>query len=166
MAGTRTAPAATGAATAKLLSFRWMDASGDVRTDSMYVPIATTAENIEALAVALQAGSNATLHSIAVESQWGSVPDADNATTGSKSESVFDQLFFVAKSVDPSKIVQRAFVPAPLALLFTADSDSLDPASGEIADILSAFLAVVGAGYAVTWGRYSERSEQNERLKI
>lgn len=163
---TRTAPTVDGTPTSKLVSFRWIDVSGDVRTDSMYVPTTATDAQIEAMAVALQAGSNASLHSVMVELQYGSVPDASNATAGSKSESVHDQLFFVAKNSDPFKIVQRAYFPAPISDLFIADSDNLNPAETKITDLLTAFLAVIGAGYSIVWGRYTEKSEINEKTPI
>lgn len=166
MPGTRTAPDATGAAVSKLVSFKWMDISGDVRTDSLRVPVAATQAQIEAMADALQAGSNATLYGIEVTEEWNSIGDSSNALGGDKSQSVHDQLFFLAKNVNPFIMPQRAYFPAPIADVFTADSDSLDPASAEIIALLTAFLALVGAGYSIVHGRYTEKSEINEKTPI
>lgn len=166
MAGTRNAPDATGAATSKLVSFHWIDVSGDVRTDSYRVPVAATAAQIEAMADALQPGSHASLYGITVASEWMAIGDASNAEGGDKSQSVKDQLFFLAKNSNPLIMPQRAYFPAPIAGLFVADSDSLDPTAAETVALLTAFLALIGAGYSIVHGRYTERTEINEKTPI
>lgn len=166
MPGTRTAPDVTTAATGKLVSFHWIDVSGAKRADSYQLPVSATNAQIEAMADALQAGSNASLWKIGIENVFGSVEDSDNALAATKSSQVQDQLFFTAKHTSPLQIVQRAYIPAPINDLFIGNTDNVDPTSTEAAAILTAFLAMLGAGYSVVWGRYTQRTEINEKTPI
>jgi hypothetical protein len=59
MAGTRTAPAFTAAATRRIITLHLIDASGDLYPESFDVAIAATAAAIEAWAAAYAAGSQA-----------------------------------------------------------------------------------------------------------
>jgi len=163
MPGTRTAPAVTGALTDKIVSFHWIDTSSALRADSLHVPVAATNAQIEAYAAALQLDSNASLYKVGMESVWAGVMDAGNAINGTKSSQVQDQLFFTAKHTSPLQIVQRGYIPAPIGANFIGDTDSLDPASTEAAAVITAFLALIGAGYSVVWARYTQTTEINEK---
>lgn len=166
MPGTRTAPDVTTAITDKIVSFHWIDTSSGLRADSLHVPVGATQAQIEAYADALQADSNASLYKIGVESVWAGDMDSGNAINGTKSSQVQDQLFFTAKHTSPLQIAQRGYVPAPIGANFLGDTDSLDPASTEAAAVMTAFLALIGAGYSIVWARYTQRTEINEKTPI
>lgn len=160
----RTAPAVNGTPQFKQLSLAWIDASGDLRSDSIQIPAAATVAQIEAYADAISDGANPSLYKIEVQDVYNSVPDKNDATTGEKSESVYDNLVFLAKNVTNQS--QRGFLPGPLGTMFVAGTDQIDPTSATLAAIFTAFLALVGAGYSVVSARYTERREINEAVKI
>lgn len=176
MAGTRTAPDATGAATSNLLSVHFIDDSGDVWSEAHIIPVAATAAQVEAYLDTLQAGSGASIYKFERGAVWGSdaLADSGNAETdGSllKSRSVFDSLNITLKhTTDPEKKNKVVRVPAPIAALFTSGtgflSDNIDIESAELIGLLSAVVAMFGAGWAVAWGRFSEKGEINERQKL
>lgn len=166
MAGTRTAPTVNGAGTHKLVSVRYIDASGDKRADEFLIPAAATDAQIEALVVALQAGSNASIHEVRVTALYKGVADKNNATNVARSPSIKDYMYFTAFSSNPDNKSKRALIPAPLELLFVSGSDTLDPTSAEIIAVLSAWTTLLGAGWDVAWGSYTETVETNEKVPI
>lgn len=178
MAGTRTAPSLTGAATALHLSVHYIDVSGDVWSESYILPVASTAAQREAFVAALQAGSNASIYRVDVTTDFGTdaLADTTNSVDGSKSSSVFDKLGITLKhTTDPEKKNKIVSVPAPIAEIFTRNpatapydyvSDVIDGTSTELADIMAAALAMFGAGWAIAWARYVEKVEVNERTRI
>jgi len=159
----RTAPAINGTGTYKILSLRWIDASGDVRTDSIQIPQAATNVQIEAGVAALAAISNASLYSVGVQETYNSTADKNDAVDAVK-DSVFDNLVVLAKKATNES--QRGFIPAPEGGLFVEGTDQIDPANADLATYLAAFLAVIGAGYSIVSARYTERREINERVMI
>lgn len=179
---TRTAPDATGAATTRLMTFKWMDVSGDTWTEAVYIPSDATAAEIEALADAAQAGSNASLYEIDVQSVWGGIETAEqeNADNESKSASVFDRLTVTAKHKTNPDIKDKRFsIPAPKFPLFinnfadtdpappTIVSDSILPTSTEFAAFGTTFLALLNAtNYNLVWARYHDKGDLNERVPL
>lgn len=159
----RTAPTVNGTPQFRTVSNRWIDFSGDKRSDSLQTPAGATNAQIEAYAVALGAGSNASLYAVVVEDHYNSVPDKSNAVDEPK-DSVFDNLVFLAKTV--ANASQRGFLPAPVGSMFVAGTDTIDPTNTDLADIFTAFLALVGAGYSIVSARYTERREINEAVNI
>ena len=87
----RTAPAVDGTPDFQKVSFAWIDASGDLRSDSLQVPAAATSAQIEAFAEALADISNAVLYKIEVSAVYNSVPDKSSAVEAPK-DSVYDNL--------------------------------------------------------------------------
>lgn len=169
MPGTRTAPTIDGAPASKLISVRWIDASGDSRSDSYRVLTAASALIIEALIAALQAGSNASCWSVTVTEEYFGAKDKSNGVADAgKSESVHDQLAFSLKHVsDPDKRVKRLIFPAPIGSMFVAGSDTLDPTSAEIIAGLAAILPAIGvASWDTVHGTYTEKTEVNEKVPI
>lgn len=163
MPGTRTAPTVNGTPTYITVSLRWIDASGDKRSDSLQAPTAATSAQIEAWATAQQAGSNASLYAVVKEDHYNSVPDKSNALDEPK-DSVFDNMVYLAKTT--ANLSRRGFLPAPIAAVFATGTDQPNPASTELAAIFTAFLALVGAGYTVQSVRYTERREINEAVNV
>jgi len=163
-AGTRTAPDATTTATAKLVSFHFIDETGDTITASVYALVAATAAQIEAMADAMQAATQASLYKITVSSVWGANPDKDDASVGNN-DSVYDNVVTLLKSPTPRSAFDW-YIPAPVQELLTPGSDNIDPASTELAAVYTALLALVPAGYGVIQARFSEHKETNKAVKI
>lgn len=159
----RTAPTVNGTPQFRTISNRWIDFSGDKRSDSLQTPAAATNAQIEAYAAALAADSNASLYAVVVEDHYNSVPDKSNAVNEPK-DSAFDNIVFLAKTA--ANLSQRGFIPAPIAGNFVEGTDTINPASTELAAVFTAFLALVGAGYSIVSARYTERREINEAVNI
>lgn len=175
MAGTRTAPDATGTATSKHLSVHFIDDSTDTWSESHIIAAASTPAQIEAYLDALQADSGASIYKFSVESVWGTdaLADADNAEGDAdllKSRSVFDTLNITLKhTTDPEKKDKIVRIPAPIAANFVADgdflSDVIDGASAELGAVMTTAL-VLFPSYTVVWARYSEKTELNQKVRI
>lgn len=175
MAGTRTAPDVTGAATSKHLSVHFIDDSGDIWSESHIVAAAATQAQIEAYLDALQADSGASIYKVGVESFWGTdaLADADNAEGDAdllKSRSVFDTLNITLKhTTDPEKKDKIVRIPAPIASNFVASgdflSDEIDGASVELGAVMTTALTLFPS-YAVVWARFSEKTELNQKVRI
>jgi hypothetical protein len=162
---TRTAPTVNGTSPYKRVSFRFIDASGDKNAVSFDVATATTNANIEALAVAYQVASQASLYAIEVTNSYLGAEDTSNATVGQRN-SVFQKLVTLVKNVTGIPMSQSVPVPAPASVIMLANADEVDPASTELGDLYTALLAVLGSGWNVISARYSERSETNKAVKI
>jgi len=163
-AGTRTAPDATGTATGRRVALRWIDETGDLTTTSLDVPVAATAAQVEALADAMQAASQASLYAIENDAIFNSVPDKDNAEIGAR-DSVFDNVVTLIKSAAPRSGLDW-YIPAPDSTLMVLGSDQIDPASTELGAVYTAVLALLPAGYGIVQARYSEHKETNKAVKI
>lgn len=166
MPGTRTAPTVNGTTTHKLVSVRYIDNSGDKKADNYIVPAAATDIQIEALIAALQAGTNASIYEVQVTQLYSGAADKNNGLNAGRSPSIHDYMYFTAKSTNPDNKAKRALVPAPLEVLFVPNSDTLDPTSAEIVAVLTAWTALLGAGWDVAWGSYTESTETNEKVPI
>lgn len=185
MAGTRTAPDVTGAATSKHLGVHFIDVSGDVWSESHIIPIAATNAQIEAYLDALQAASGASIYKVEVSNMFGTdaLADSSNATDiDVKSSSVFDKLGVTLKhNTDPEKKNKIVTIPAPIAPVFIRQpddgtapatvpydfvSDSVDGGSAELAAVLVAALTMFGAGWSIAWARYVEKVEMNAKVRI
>jgi len=159
----RTAPAVNGTPTYKTLSMRWIDASGDLRSDSVQLPTATTDAQIEAIADTFSDISNASLYAVHVASVYNSVADKDDAVDAPK-DSVYDNLAVLSKT--STNVTARFFIPAPESGLFVPGTDQIDPTDADLAAALAAILAPLGVSYDIVSIRYTERREINEAVKI
>lgn len=159
----RTAPAVNGTPVYKSVSLRWIDASGDMRTDSLNLPVATTDAQIEAIADTLSDISNACLYAVDVGFQYVANADKSDAVDAVK-DSVFDNIVLLAKTAAGDS--RRLFIPAPEAGVFVAGTDQIDPTDADLSALMAAFLAPLGVTYDIISARYTERREINERVKI
>jgi hypothetical protein len=162
MAGTRTAPLVDGlGGTYKVVSFRWADYTGEKRTDSYRVDAAAVAGEIEALAVALQAGSNATLYEIQVAEHYVSVPipslNADEAVWENAASNV------VIQYKHPTLESIRCFVPSPDNAMFVEGTENVDPANAEFLAIRLAFGVLQDIEYRAVGVRFTHRLQINQQ---
>lgn len=156
-------PAIDGTPNKKTVSFRMIDVSGDLRTVTIEVALASTDAEIAALGAALGAATNANIYEAKVVADYIAQPTASTAVADEEN-SVYDNIVLLAKSnVGDSS---RLFVPAPIRSLFLGDSDTPDPSSAELQAVIDAFEAVSISGYVVVSARYTERREINEAIKF
>lgn len=159
----RTAPTVDGSGDFKLVSIHLIDASGDVRSDSIQVPFSATNAQIEAVVDAYNALTNASIYKIEVSEVYNSVADKSDAVDQPK-DSVFDNFVFLFKdSMNNSK---RGFVVAPVGDAFVSGTDQVDPTNTDIAAYITAMLALIAGTYSLTQIRYTERREINEAVKV
>ena len=165
MAGTRTAPAVDGTNAFKTVQLRWIDWTGDKRSDTYVFPT-TLATNtaVETFAAAMQAGSNASLYEIKVSDAYSSVEDSGNAVE-QVWENVSDNLVLQAKQPLGGNSV-RDYVPSPVSAMFIENTDVIDPTSAELVAILSAWTALLAANYEVVGARFTSRRQINSQVKI
>lgn len=161
---TRTATTVNGTPARYRVSLSFMDASSDKRTISIDVLAADyTAAKVEALAAAQQDASQASLWKIEVAAVYEGDADAGNADTDQRN-SVFDNVALRAKNAT-TNIGYDGYVLAPAPAVMLADSDEIDPASTELAAVLTAYLALK-AGYTFRSARFTERMEKNAAVKL
>lgn len=164
MPGTKTAPVIDeAAATFVDVSLRWMDWTGDVRTDTYRVLVTATDVQLEAFAVAMQAGSNSTLYATHKSYVFSSVPDSSNALE-EVWENVKDNL--VIQSKNPMGQSVRCFVPSPVHSMFLENTDDIDPTDGDLAAILAAWDVINDPAYDIVGARFTSRRDINQQIKI
>ncbi len=163
MAGTRTAPAITGAATFIEISVRWIDAVGDIRSDATIVDSGATVAQIEAVVAALQAGSNASIYAVRRTDVFEGAKSKANAVSGVR-ESVQDNLVYHAK--DTGRVDRRSFLPAPLQAVFVADTETPDEGDALITALMTAWDNVWAGTFAGVSLRFTERREINEKVQL
>lgn len=161
----RTAPTIDGTPTYRQVSFRYIDASGDKRSEAIRIDAAVTDALIEAWADKAQQISNASLYEVAITSHYSSVADKSDAVGDAPSDSVFDNIVVLAKNAVGDRINGYILAPSK-ADLMVEGTDQIDPTSVGLASFLTAFLAVIPAGYSVVSARFSERSEINTAVSI
>jgi hypothetical protein len=159
----RTAPVVNGTPLYRNLSLSWIDASGDLRTDTIQLPVDATNAEMEALAESIADVSNASLYKITVGDVYNSVADKSDAVDAVK-DSVYDNLVILAKTALNAS--SRVFIPAPEGALFVPGTDQIDPGNVDLGLVLTATLAALGLTYDIVSIRYTERREINESVKI
>lgn len=160
---TRTAPDATTTATRRIVSFLFIDASGDTFSASEDVPVAATSANIEALADALAAASQASLYGITDTLLRSGDADPDNADTDMRNS--VGQGVNILLKVPATGVTKTPRLPAPVPAVMLGNTDQIDPASTELAAVITALLAIQ-TGYAAQSARYTERREKNKAIKL
>lgn len=112
MPGSRSAPTVDGNPTKTILSMSFYDADEGETTVSHAIDGAATNVEIEAVAAAAQAGSNASLFDISVSQQYQGIGLASNALSDDY-VSVKDAVRFSNKQLASGAYI-RAYLPAPL----------------------------------------------------
>lgn len=166
MAGTSTIPAFSGTATARLISLRMIDASGDNHSEALYIaPTATDAE-VQALIDQYQAATQSSLFSITDTYVYEGDEDSDNAETDQRN-SVKQGINLLYK--DPASpemsITPRVVAPVPAILQGNQDIPLLTAAPFPA---LIAAITALKPTYNLTSAQYTERRERsnNPRVKV
>ncbi|MCI0554989.1 MAG: hypothetical protein L0287_28915 [Anaerolineae bacterium] len=161
MPGTRSAPTINGTPDFLQLQFRWIDYVGDKYAMSLLASGTTaTPAEIEALAVAFQAASNASLWEVNVTQNYSSVPLKSNAL-----EEVWNDAedVVVIHYKNPStQASSYANFPAPLDDIFVEGSEQVDTANALFTGILAAIAAVLPTGFSPLTVRFSKHREIND----
>jgi len=160
---TRTASTVDGTGEFREVSLRWIDAVGDIRSDATIIDAGATDVQIEAVAAAMQAASNASLYAIRVTDVYEGAKSKGNADSAVR-ESLQDNIVFHAK--DSGRVDRRSFVPAPLAAVFVADTETPDEGDGLIVALMAAWETIWAGTFAGVSLRFTERREINEKVTL
>lgn len=145
------------------VSFKMIDATGDLRSESLLFTTEPTPANIDALVDAIGAQSNADIYEVRVEEVFAANPDAQNATNATRA-SVSQNLVFLAKH--PDGRAQNIYVPAPKETSFISGTDELNPADALTIATLAAWVNILPVGFGIVSGRFTGRREKNKAVKI
>lgn len=163
MAGARSAPTVDGSPTRKILTLRWIDHTGDFRSDSYVIEDAATDIAIEAFCTAMVAASNASLYEIKVADDYNSVPDSSNAL-----EAVWENAKsnVVVQFKHPTLESIRTFIPSPLEAMFVPGSDNVDPTNAVFLAVVTNFDAIVDVDYTAVGVRFTHRRDINQQDRL
>lgn len=158
-------PDATGDPQRDLLSLRYLDHTGDLRSDALtgLLNSAVTGAAINTLATAMGACTQADFYGVQKSEEFAVVADKTDADAGDRSE-VVNNIVVLAKNAAGDS--RRLFIPAPTAVCLIEDSDDIDPASTELGALFTAWLAILPVGFSVTQARYTSRKQHNAAVKI
>ena len=161
---TRTAPTVDGTPLFKMVSFGWMDYTGDKTSSTVpFAPDATAAE-IEAVAAVLQAASNATLYRVQVTDDYDSVALKSNATEAVW-ENVADVVVIHYKN-PTTRADFRLNIPSPINAMFIEGTDNVDTADTAFTNVLAAFAAGIPTGFSPVTARFSKHRDINQATPI
>jgi len=154
----RTAPTVDGVPNERAVSFSFIDASGDERSVRIVNDVAATNAEIEALAAALAAATNASLWRVKSEQLYIGAKQASDATNQTY-PSNYDNVVINLKL--STLVTQQGYIPAPQGVMIPA-GDVVDVSNALYTAVRDAYLTVVGSGYAAQSVRFTERREKNE----
>lgn len=157
-AGTRTAPTVNGTPSSKILSYSVIDAQGDVRTESFVVPGTATPAQIEALIAAIAADSVASLFEVKVQEVYSGQKGKQNATLDGR-ESADDKVYITVRDA-ALRLTRRLYVPAPIAGLFVADSETINTGATLFTDLTTALTPLLGT-FLFSTVSFVEHQESN-----
>lgn len=163
----RTAPTYTGTPTYQVVSYRFVDANGQLGS----VPITTTparatVANVEAMAVALGAASNANLYDIVIEAHTESTFGIDvSAAIEEPRESVKDIINILEKNTS-TRQTQDIEIPAPLDSVFVAGSNDVVTDNVLIVAVINAAEALLPVEYVAQSVRFTERKGRNKATRL
>lgn len=151
--------------TRRIVHLSFIDSEGKLRTDSYDIPGTTPDAEINALAAAIGAVTNASLWQIGYTNWFAtSTPSKANADDLTN-DSVFDNVVILLK--DPALADGLDFfIPANLeTVTMVAGTENPDPATTEMLALLAAIEAI-WSSYAPVSIRFSERKNKNRSVKL
>jgi hypothetical protein len=160
---TRTAPAFTDPANQRLISLLLIDASGDLGSVPVYVPVTASAANIEAFAGFYAVASQASLYGIVdYQIRMGS-KDTSNADTGSR-DSIKDGINLLYRDLAAGVTFSpRVLAPVPETMQGNQDIPLLS--SDELTNIITSLLTLKPS-YDFESAQYTERRERKNNPRI
>lgn len=161
----RTAPTYDGTPSYITISYRWIDANGNKESTPYITTLArATVANIEAMADALVAGSNANLYDIVLETHTEGAPTASTATEAPR-ESANDFINTLVR--DPvSRKTQEVAIPAPIDAMFLPDTNIVDVSNVTYQAVNTAADALLPAAYAFISVRFSQHRKINAKVSF
>jgi len=163
MAGTSTAPAATGTATSTDATLHLIDASGDLWSENLQLPAAATQAQINVIALAYQAASNASLWKITVNRAWEGDADPDNAVAAYRGQ-VESGINLLYNNIATLTTYGQRLI-APIAAVMQGNQDIPLLTADELSDLIVATIAAK-AGFALTSAQYTGRRERRNNPRI
>lgn len=159
-----TAPDVTAAATFVRVHFKYIDANGQLGSDSYVTTVAAaTNANVNAVAEAIGAASNANLYEVSIEPVWAAFPVAATAVEEPR-ESVKDNIVTLWRD-NATRNTQDAYIPAPLDSLFLVGTNDVDPTQTEYLAVELAFNNLLPAAYGAISVRFSEHKGVNKKIR-
>jgi len=145
-----------------ILSLSYIDANGQVRTDSYDVPVATTDIELNGFASAMGEATNASLWSVQKTTVFAPSPPSLSNATDAVHNSVKDNIVLLYKN--NANLAVDVFIPAPLAAELVPDTTNPDPTNTLLADVVAAANLIWDA-FAIVSYRYTERKKKNRAVK-
>jgi len=160
---TRTAPATTATPTTTA-TLHLIDVSGDLFTDAITMPAAMTAANIEILANAYQAATQASLWKVSQTLEWIGDADPDNADVGQRN-SVKDGVNLLWKNLTTLR-TQSPRLIAPILDVMQGNQDIPLLSATEFTALIAAYQTLL-TSFTLTSAQFTERRERfnNPRIK-
>jgi hypothetical protein len=160
---TRTAPDVSLAPSYYDLTLYFIDYTGDKNTLTIRLASLIDHVELEALVTAIQAATNASVYRVDQTNTWRGSMDSSNATNLPRS-SVNDGVNLLFRKPDFSS--QTVRVVAPIDALMISNTDIPNPASAQLAAVITALLASSFALGELESYSYSERRETNTRYRV
>lgn len=158
----RTAPEYTGTPSYVIVSFRFIDANGEKQSTPYITTLArATTANIEAMADALAAASNANLYDIVLETHTEGA--ASIATANEDPRESANDLINTLVREPVSRKTQEVSIPAPLDALFLAGSNTVDTSVTEYQAVNTAANNLLPDAYVFVSVRFSEHRKINSK---
>lgn len=157
-AGTRTAPTIDGTPSSKIVSYSFIDVVKDIRTESFVVPGTATSLQIEALIAAIAADSCASLFEVQVKEVYSGARLVSNATADGK-YSADDKMYITIRD-SALRVTRRLYVPAPVAELFDANSETVITTPLIFTNLTDAITPLLGS-FQFSTVAFVERKESN-----
>ena len=150
--------------TRKVIHLQFIDSDGKNRTDSYDIPSDATDAEMNALAAAMGAVTNASLWNIGYTNWFNTgqpqKSDADDLTN----DSVFDNIVILFKNAAGGSF--DYYIPANLESVTMVDgTENPDPTTDEMLALIAAVEAIHG-GYTAFSIRFTERKNVNRSVKI
>ena len=164
MPGTNTAPDASVApVTGATATLHLVDASGDNYTDSITLPAAISAANLEAWKVSYQAATNASIWKVSLTSEWEGDQDPDNAVAAYRG-SAKDGVNLLFKNLTTLRAVTPRLI-APITGVMQGNQDIPLLTATEFVALIADYQAIL-AGYNLQSAQYTERRERSNNPRI
>lgn len=163
MPGDMQAPLFTAAATSRQATLHLIDASGDLFTDSLVVPVAATAAQLAAWQTSYQAATNASIWKVSSETIWEGDADPDEAVAAYRG-SISDGINMLYKNIALGQTVTPRLI-APIVDVMQGNQDIPLLSSDELTNLIVALLALLPS-YDFKQAQFTGRRERKNNPRI